>query len=307
MPPKRPASPAYDGADSPSSRVYISESIHDRKSVFIGYYTPNISIRPKSLQLRNDTKSASHRILGWRLPSTQQTLLPNAPPVYKSGHDDDGEQWAGRRVEKSMEELNIQGTIMVARWYGGELLGPARFKHIEDVAKGAVDAWRNEQNGGSSKRARVDDQGVFEATVTAGQTMTPDELSRRKKVIITTLQRRDESIAALRMLLEQKRNSNSAALTSPQPVASPSRVPDYTSMPFMRLQALETARDNTISFLLKSIDKAEAEAEAHAEVIRRKAVSDAALKAVQDADELDDAWEEMAEAMQHTRDPDDSK
>jgi hypothetical protein len=221
--------------------------------------------------------------------------------VFKSGHDDDGEQWAGRKVEKVMEELSLQGTVMVARWYGGELLGPARFKHIEDVAKGAIDAWRNEQNGGPSKRARVDDQNASGVSTTKNETMTPDELARRKQAVITTLQRRDESIIALRTLLEQKKNTDSRVLPSSQTVVSPSRVPDYTSMPFTRLQALEIARDNTISFLLKSIDKAEAEATTRAAEAKKKAASDAALKAVQDADELDDAWEEMAEAVENAR------
>lgn len=118
MPPKRLASPEQSLARP--SKIYISESIHDRKSVFVGYYSPDLSKKSKELQQRDDVRSASHRILAWRLPSNQRTLLPNAQPVFQSGHDDDGENWAGRKIEKLLEELGISGTIMVARWYGGE-------------------------------------------------------------------------------------------------------------------------------------------------------------------------------------------
>ena len=300
MPPKRPASPTP--ASTSASKVFTSESIHDRKSVFVGYYSPDPSKKPKELQLRDDVRSASHRILGWRLPSNQQTLLPNAQPVFKTGHDDDGENWAGKKVEKVLEELNLQGTIMVARWYGGELLGPVRFKHIEDVAKGAVHAWRSENDGGSSKRARIDDApSQISGKANELQTMTPEELAMRKKQAIETLQRRDESIAALRSLLEQKKASHAtAASQSSQAPPSPARVPDYAAMPYNRLQGLENARDNTISFLLKSIDKAESEAAKRAEQAKKDAEDEKALKAAQEADELDDAWEEMAQAMEKT-------
>lgn len=130
MPEKRPASPSEAAS---GQKIYISESIHDRKSVFVGYYSPDVAVKGKVLQSREDVKSASHRILGWRLPSSQRTLLPGATPIFRTGHDDDGENWAGKKIEKVMEELGIQGTIMVARWYGGELLGPARFKHISTL------------------------------------------------------------------------------------------------------------------------------------------------------------------------------
>ena len=103
----------------------------------------------------------------------------------------------------------------------------------------------------------------------------------------------------LRALLEQKKNSSTTSSKAPPSSASPSKIPDYAAMPYSRLQALETARDTTISFLLKSIDKAEAEASAREEQAKKDAESAAALKAVQEADELDDAWAEMAEAIEH--------
>jgi hypothetical protein len=300
MPPKRPASPIQASAEQP--KTYISEPIHDRNSVFIGYYSPGTT-KPKEVQQREDVRSASHRILAWRLPSSQKTLLPNAAPVLKTGHDDDGENWAGQKIEKVMEELNLQGVIMVARWYGGELLGPARFRHIEAVSKGAVDAWRSDSSSGDSKRARLDSTSGVSPLTPSSQTMAPDELARRKKQAIETLKRRDESITTLRALLEQKkraRQPESASAQPPSSSASPARMPDYAQMPFARLQALEGARDNTISFLLKSIDKAEADLKKQQDEERMRKESAKALKEVRDADELEEAWAEMEEAMKES-------
>jgi hypothetical protein len=295
MPPKRPASPTVDDASLPS-KVFISESIHDRKSTFVGYYAHHCT-KPKELQIREDVRSASHKILAWRLPSNQKTLLSSSRPIFKTGHDDDGENWAGRKIEKIMEELEVQGVIMVARWYGGELLGPARFTHIETAAKNAVDAWRSATSGGVSKKSRLDGQIEQEMAASSEKPMRPEELQRRKREIIQTLQRRDESIAALRTLLEQKKSAADPKLPQPAVNASPGRTMNYELMPFNRLQPLENARDMTIGFLLKEIDKAEAESNKRQEEAAQEEKSAAALKAEQDDLELDEAWAEMEDAM----------
>ncbi|KIW03185.1 uncharacterized protein PV09_05412 [Verruconis gallopava] len=297
MPPKRPV-PSDDSVVTPA-KVFISESIHDRKSVFVGYFAPD-HVTPKDLQARDDVKSASHRVVAWRLPSNQKTLFSSSRPIFKSGHDDDGEQWAGRKIENLMEQLDIQGVIMVARWYGGALLGPVRFKHIEDVARGAVDAWRSEINGGPLKKSRLDSEaGAAVGATASNQTMRPEELQRRKKEIIETLRRRDESIVTLRQLLEEKRGVNKPKSSAGRGNASPSTSVNYESMPYNRLHALENARDMTIGFLLKEIDKAEAEAKIRKEEeTQKQEQTEAALRAEEKEElELDEAWAEMESAL----------
>jgi hypothetical protein len=299
MPPKRPASPLE--STSAASKIHISESIHDRSSVFIGYYDPD-GQKPKELQSRHDVKSASHRILAWRLPSNQKTLLSSSRPIFKTGHDDDGENWAGKKLEKVMEELDVQGAIMVARWYGGELLGPVRFTHIENVAKGAVNTWRGEKHGSTSKKLKLDDHdSQSPISSSSNQTMRPEELQRRKREVIQTLQRRDESVTTLRALLEQKKSNADLKSSQSAATASPNRILTYDQMPFSRLQALENARDMTISFLLKQIDKAEAEATKQADESRKTEEATTARiakqRAEQDELELDEAWAEMEDAM----------
>jgi hypothetical protein len=224
--------------------------------------------------------------------------LSSSRPILKTGHDDDGENWAGKKLEKVMEELDIQGVIMVARWYGGELLGPVRFKHIEDVAKSAVDAWRSENHGAGPKKLKLDEHASQNSLGSASdQMMRPEELQRRKQGLIQTLQRRDESITALRALLHQKKSAISPKTSESTTKASPNRALNYDQIPFSRLQALENARDMTIGFLLKEIDKAESEASKQQEEARKSEEAAAARKIEQDELELDEAWAEMEEAM----------
>ena len=253
---------------SPSD-VYVSDSIHDRKSTFIGYFSPNLPAN--ALQGRAELKSATHRIAAWRTPSKQTTLKSSAAlsqqRAYKTGHDDDGEQWAGKRLEKVLEELNVQGSVVVARWYGGVMLGPVRFSHIEDVAKQAIRKWqhRNDARGPDLKRARVDANGESLSIPQTSTVMRPEDVQRKKEALIAELQQRDHSITVLRDLLDQKRAklaeyANATPQSSPsKPTTSPSKQPDYSSMTLMRLQALDKARDASIEFLLKQINAAEEE------------------------------------------------
>ncbi|PNJ81020.1 IMPACT isoform 2, partial [Pongo abelii] len=48
----------------------------------------------------------------------------------------DGETAAGGRLLHLMEILNVKNVmVVVSRWYGGILLGPDRFKHINNCAR----------------------------------------------------------------------------------------------------------------------------------------------------------------------------
>lgn len=281
---KRPL--ADEDAQTTHEDVYISEAIHDRKSTFIGYFSTSRTAR--ALQALPELKSASHRVAAWRTPSKQTTLKSSTSlsnrRAYQTGRDDDGEQWAGKRLEKVLEEMNVEGSIVVARWYGGVMLGPVRFIHIEHVAKEAIRRWRQrDTNGIGVKKQRVDAAlnnesftGLQEATA-----MRPEDVQRKREAIIAELQQRDHSITVLRDLLEQTKAKIAEHLGSPPQSSlnpqsgSPSKTPDYSSMTLVRLQALEKARDASIEFLLKGINKAEekekrivAEEEAGVEAIK---------------------------------------
>jgi hypothetical protein len=54
--------------------------------------------------------------------------------------DDDGESAAGGRLAHLLEILDIENVlVVVSRWYGGTLLGPDRFKLINQAARDALD------------------------------------------------------------------------------------------------------------------------------------------------------------------------
>lgn len=235
---KRPrsSSPVTDDAH----RVFISSPIEDRGSTHIGLFSPTASA--KQLQARPDVKEASHRIAAWRTPGKQKSLSGKA--IYDLGHDDDGEQHAGKKLERLLVDLNVEGAVVVARWYGGILLGPVRFTHFENCAREAISKWRQEV-GDEAKRRKIEEN---------------EKVEREK--LAQALEERDSSIAVLRDLLTEKTaTKNDGEISSPPPRSQ--EVPkktDYSIMDLPTLRRLEQGRDRTIAWILKQIDKAE---EAH--------------------------------------------
>ena len=55
-------------------------------------------------------------------------------------YDDDGESAAGGRLLKLLALVGAENVVVVvSRWYGGVLLGPARFTHINNAARQLLD------------------------------------------------------------------------------------------------------------------------------------------------------------------------
>ena len=213
----------------PTESIFHSSSIEDRNSTFIGAYSPALSAT--KLQSLPEFKTASHRIVAWRFPSAQKSLSQKT--LYTTGHDDDGEQYAGKKIERVLADVDVVGAVIVARWYGGVLLGPVRFSHIEDCARGAIAAWRGEE-----ERVR--------RVKTEGQ-----QCEKLRKM----LEERDNSIAVLRELLAEKTGKPSSPLKAKTAVS-------YADLELDALQRLEKARDGSIKWILKAIDQAEEAAEA---------------------------------------------
>ncbi|KAL8831511.1 MAG: hypothetical protein Q9191_000820 [Dirinaria sp. TL-2023a] len=226
---KRPrsVSPLLDALPT----TYRSSTIEDRASKFTAIFSPSIAV--EDLQARAEFKSASHRIAAWRRPSTQRSLT--AKQVYDTGHDDDGEKYGGKTLEKVLNATDVVGAVVVARWYGGVLLGPARFDHIRHCAHEAISHFE-EARESSAKRAKI------------------VEDKNKRDELIRVLPERDQSIGVLRGLLSEKQN-----VKKPQadPKNSPAKVPNYSTLPLPVLENLERARDATIGWILKQIEKAE--------------------------------------------------
>ena len=181
--------------------------------------------------------------------------------------DDDGEKYAGKRLEKVLTEMDVEGVLVCARWYGGVLLGPVRFTHIENVAREAVRMWRDSLGGGdgAGKRAKLDGSDIDPLKDSVDDPAARAKLARQ-------LNERDSSIAVLRELLAEKTNPKPKASgatderlessQAPSSAASPAKKIDYSEMPLARLKQLEKARDATIAFILKQLDKVEEEEQA---------------------------------------------
>lgn len=53
---------------------------------------------------------------------------------------DDGEGGAGIKIMHFLQDSNVRNVlVVVSRWYGGILLGPARFMYITDAARGVLE------------------------------------------------------------------------------------------------------------------------------------------------------------------------
>lgn len=149
-------------------------------------------------------------------------------------------------------ETNVEGAIVVARWYGGILLGPVRFTHIENCAREAIAKWK------TATTAKKEDGNHHVA-----QKRKVEDDEKRRLTLVRILEERDHSISALRGLLREKTEAVSESkvqdsLSSAKDAnATPTKATNYSVMPLPALERLEKARDATISWVLKEIEKVE--------------------------------------------------
>ncbi|XP_019511726.1 PREDICTED: protein IMPACT isoform X2 [Hipposideros armiger] len=130
------------GFDISENRTEIEElppidhgiPITDRRSTFQAHLAPVVC--PKQVKMvlaklyeNKKIASATHNIYAYRIYcEDKQTFLQDC--------EDDGETAAGGRLLHLMEILNVRNVmVVVSRWYGGILLGPDRFKHINNCAR----------------------------------------------------------------------------------------------------------------------------------------------------------------------------
>ncbi|PPJ59223.1 hypothetical protein CBER1_05353 [Cercospora berteroae] len=243
---KRKASDPDDAPDEPP--FFRSQPIEDRQSTFIGFYSS--SLKPKELQALPELKTADHKVAGWRRESNQQSI--GKAKLYVTGSDDDGEKYAGKRVEKVMEACNATGSVVVARWWGGIMLGPVRFTHIETVARDSIRACESHRAEAGAKRRKVLEDKEEHAKLCKTLSDRDASITVLRKLAADKEQRLNDGVAAAK-----DANADAQQVTASAPTANASM--DYSVLPLDRLRVLEKARDATLAFLLKRIDKAEGE------------------------------------------------
>ena len=88
------------------------------------------------------------------------------------GAEDDGEKWGGGRVMRAVREAGASDVlVVVSRWYGGEMLGPVRFEHIERVARAALRAHMDAE---ALARSRAELQALDDAIARARGRPAPE-------------------------------------------------------------------------------------------------------------------------------------
>ncbi|XP_020641401.3 protein IMPACT isoform X2 [Pogona vitticeps] len=114
--------------------VYHGNPITDRRSTFQAHLAPIVSpkqVKSVLAELYKNKKiaNATHNIYAYRIYcEDKQTFLQDC--------EDDGETAAGGRLLHLMQILDVRNVlVVVSRWYGGILLGPDRFKHINNCAR----------------------------------------------------------------------------------------------------------------------------------------------------------------------------
>jgi hypothetical protein len=232
---KRERSPSA----TPIPEIFRSSTIQEQTSAFQAAISPRLSA--EALQTLPEFRTATHKIAAWRKRSRQKSLMPDSKILYDLGHDDDGEKWAGGRLSNVLRDTQAEGVVVVARWYGGQNIGPIRFTHIENCAKEAIWKWKV-----------ADDEAKKEQAI---KKQKVDEEARKKEVV-KNLQERDYNIFALRKLLAEKK----AKLHDEGPAPpTPQKGQAYEKMGMAALMRVDRARDATIAFILKQIDKVDEE------------------------------------------------
>ncbi|XP_051930283.1 protein IMPACT [Hippocampus zosterae] len=108
--------------------------VTDRRSTFQPHLAPVVTPRQVKAALERlyDNKkiaSATHNIYAYRIYYEEKNS-------FLQDCEDDGETAAGGRLLHLLQILDVRNVlVVVSRWYGGILLGPDRFKHINNCAR----------------------------------------------------------------------------------------------------------------------------------------------------------------------------
>ncbi|CAH2284962.1 IMPACT isoform X2 [Pelobates cultripes] len=114
--------------------VEHGEPISDRRSTFqahLAHVVSPLQVKAVLNKLYENKKiaAATHNIYAYRIHSKKTN-------TFIQDCEDDGETAAGKRLLHLMQILDARDVmVVVSRWYGGILLGPDRFKHINNCAR----------------------------------------------------------------------------------------------------------------------------------------------------------------------------
>lgn len=118
-------------------KLFTSEPIMDRKSVFVGHACKITS--PSDVSRVVEYLLSDRKIAKAHHPAMLAYRVRGPGDVIHQDNDDDGESAAGSRLAHLLQILELDNVlVVVTRWYGGVHLGSDRFKHINQAARDAL-------------------------------------------------------------------------------------------------------------------------------------------------------------------------
>jgi Uncharacterized protein family UPF0029 len=192
----------------------------------VGYFIPltSSSLLPRHktlLETLPELALADHKIMAWKIGQT-------------TGFHDDGEKWAGRKVLDILIASEDEGLLCVARWYGGIMLGPARFDHIVHVAADALATYHL-----SLKKSPI----ITSPTMNA-PTIIPSESDEERGRLVRMLRGKDMTVESLRGMISRIKAEQGELSQQ-----SPAKEKNYERMGMDALKRLVVARDAAIQSL----------------------------------------------------------
>lgn len=78
--------------------------------------------------------------MAYRLQTPRPGAKDDNDVIQRHDHDSDGENGAGSNMQWLLETMGAQNAmVVVTRWCGGTKLGPARFRHINNLTREIVE------------------------------------------------------------------------------------------------------------------------------------------------------------------------
>ncbi|CDO77518.1 hypothetical protein BN946_scf184912.g17 [Trametes cinnabarina] len=249
----------------PPKSIATSQEVRDRGSIFVANIfsatTPDEARKAVHhlKHVAHASRPATHEIAAWRCmvlrPGKTGLGGPDDFEVVSGSHDD-GEKYAGGRVLKVMQADGvIDAVVVVSRWYGGEMLGPARFDHIELCAREVCRTFRLK-----------DDMATCIATLTSLDDILASlraELASLTAAITVKTDTDSSTQTAGNTSATAPSEVDSSHPITPAPTAkSATAHPSYTaleeSLDITKAKRLITARENSIKSVKLALQKARA-------------------------------------------------
>ncbi|XP_070536629.1 protein IMPACT-B-like [Ptychodera flava] len=126
-----------DDVEAEVPEIHHAEPLTDRRSTFQGHLAKVTNVQQvkavlSELLQNRKIANATHNILAYRIYCENRN-------TFREDCDDDGETAAGGRLLHLLQILDVRNVmVVVSRWYGGILLGPDRFKHINNAARNVL-------------------------------------------------------------------------------------------------------------------------------------------------------------------------